>query len=40
MVIGELVPKNLAMTDPERTLRWLVLPNRAYLFVFRPLVWP
>jgi len=38
LVIGELVPKNLAMTDPERTLRWLVLPNRAYLFVFRPLV--
>ena len=38
LVIGELVPKNLAMTDPERTLRWLVLPNRAYLFVSRPLV--
>ncbi len=38
LVIGELVPKNLAMADPERTLRWLVLPNRAYLWVCRPLV--
>ena len=38
LVVGELVPKNLAMADPERTLRWLVLPNRAYLFVCRPLV--
>ncbi|MGZ4703812.1 MAG: hemolysin family protein [Acidimicrobiales bacterium] len=38
LVIGELVPKNLAMADPERTLRWLVLPNRAYLVVFRPAV--
>ncbi|MGZ4710858.1 MAG: hemolysin family protein, partial [Acidimicrobiales bacterium] len=38
MVFGELVPKNLAMADPERTLRWLVLPNRAYLVVFRPAV--
>ena len=38
LVIGEMVPKNLAMADPERTLRWLALPNRAYLFVFRPVV--
>jgi CBS domain containing-hemolysin-like protein len=38
LVVGELVPKNLALADPERTLRWLVLPNRAYLVVCRPLV--
>jgi CBS domain containing-hemolysin-like protein len=38
MVIGEMVPKNVAIADPERTLLWLALPNRAYMVVFRPIV--
>ena len=38
LVVGELVPKNVAMTAPERTLRWLSAPNAAYLFVFRPVI--
>jgi CBS domain containing-hemolysin-like protein len=38
MVIGEMVPKNLALADPERTLRRVVSVNRAYLVVFRPIV--
>jgi CBS domain containing-hemolysin-like protein len=39
MLIGEMVPKNIAIAEPERTLLWLVLPNRMYLAVFRPVVW-
>jgi CBS domain containing-hemolysin-like protein len=38
MVVGEMVPKNLAITHPERTLLALVHPARLYLGVFRPLV--
>jgi CBS domain containing-hemolysin-like protein len=39
MVVGEMVPKNLAITAPERTLMLLVRPNRWYLAVFGPVVW-
>ena len=38
MVLGEMVPKNVAIAGPERTLLWLALPNRGYLFVFGPVV--
>lgn len=38
LVIGEMVPKNIALAAPDATLRWLVIPYRAYLFVFRPVV--
>lgn len=38
MVVGEMVPKNVAIADPERTLLWLVLPDRLYLVVFGPIV--
>jgi CBS domain containing-hemolysin-like protein len=38
MVLGEMVPKNVAIAGPERTLLWLALPNRAYLVVFGPVV--
>ena len=30
MVIGEMVPKNVAIADPERTLLWLALPTRLH----------
>lgn len=33
MVVGEMVPKSIALTAPERTLRALVPINRAYLVV-------
>src|SRR5690606_18594689 len=33
MVVGEMVPKSIALTAPERTLRALVPSNRAYLVV-------
>lgn len=38
MVVGEMVPKNLAIADPERSLLRLALPNRMYLLVFGPVV--
>jgi CBS domain containing-hemolysin-like protein len=38
MVIGEMVPKNLALADPERALRRLAGIDRAYLTVARPIV--
>ena len=39
MVVGEMVPKNATLADPERTLMWAALPAKAYLTLFRPLVW-
>jgi CBS domain containing-hemolysin-like protein len=38
MVIGEMVPKNIAIAAPERTLMALAVPNRAYITVFGPLL--
>lgn len=38
MVVGEMVPKNIAIAAPERTLLALAVPNRAYLTVFRPVL--
>lgn len=38
MVLGEMVPKNIAIADPERTLLALDLPNRLYLKLFRPVI--
>lgn len=38
MVIGELVPKNLALSVPMATARWAVPPQRAFTFATRPLI--
>jgi CBS domain containing-hemolysin-like protein len=38
ILVGEMVPKNLAIAQPEQTLLWLVIPNRAYVVVFSPVV--
>jgi CBS domain containing-hemolysin-like protein len=38
MVVGEMVPKNIAITDPERTARWLAIPNHLYVTLFRPVI--
>lgn len=38
LVLGEMVPKNLALAAPDATLRWLVLPYRVFLVVFRPFI--
>lgn len=38
MIIGEMVPKNIALAAPERALMWLAVPDRIYLFAFAPVV--
>jgi len=38
LVIGEMVPKNIAISAPTTTMRWLVLPYKAYLAPFRPVI--
>lgn len=39
LVIGEMVPKSLALTQPERTLLALSVPATAFVWVFRPVIW-
>ncbi len=39
MVIGEMVPKNLAIAAPERTARMLAPLHGAYVTLLRPIVW-
>lgn len=38
MVVGELIPKNLAIAEPLRTAQVVALPLRAFSTVVRPLV--
>ena len=37
-VVGELVPKNVAIADPDRAALWLALPMRGFTVVFRPVI--
>jgi putative hemolysin len=39
VVIGELVPKGIALKYPERTALAVSGPVRAFFLVFRPLIW-
>lgn len=39
LVLGEMVPKNVAIAGPERTLMLLAWPNRLYVTCFRPVLW-
>src|SRR3954462_8543697 len=39
VVIGELVPKGIALGHPERTALALSTPGRWFFIVFRPLIW-
>jgi len=39
LVIGEMVPKSIALSQPERTLLNLVLPASAFVWLFRPVIW-
>lgn len=36
MVLGEMVPKNLAIADAERSALWAAVPFRIYSTIFRP----
>jgi CBS domain containing-hemolysin-like protein len=39
MVIGEMAPKNITISAPERTAVALALPFRGFIVVFKPLIW-
>ncbi len=39
MVLGELVPKNIALADPMATARAVIRPLRVSTLLFRPLIW-
>ena len=39
MVVGEMLPKNLAISNPERVARVLAPIHALYLAVFRPVIW-
>lgn len=39
MLLGELVPKNVAIADPERTLRALIAVHAGFVLLFRPAIW-
>ncbi len=39
MLLGELVPKNLAIAAPEQTLGRLIPIHRAFLVAFAPAIW-
>ena len=38
MVVGEMIPKNIAIADPERAALWLAQPMRGFMTLFRPVV--
>lgn len=38
LVLGEMVPKNIALAGPERVLMVLALPNAAYTTMLRPVI--
>ncbi len=39
MVLGEMVPKNLAIAAPESSLLWLAPVHRVFVVVFGPIIW-
>ena len=39
MVLGEMVPKNIAIAGPERVARALAPIHRIYVMMFRPVIW-
>jgi CBS domain containing-hemolysin-like protein len=39
MVIGEMAPKNIAISAPEKSALWLALPFRGFAILFRPVIW-
>ncbi len=39
MLLGELVPKNVAIADPERTLRALIAVHAGFVLVLGPAIW-
>jgi len=38
MVVGEMIPKNVAIAEPDRTALWLALPMRGFTLLLRPVI--
>lgn len=39
IVVGEFVPKSVALARPDLTAIWLVYPMAAFVWLFRPAIW-
>lgn len=39
IVIGEFVPKSIALSRPDRTSLWLTYPMEVFVRIFRPMIW-
>jgi len=39
LVVGEMVPKSIALAQPERTLLALSVPASGFVWFFRPVIW-
>ncbi|MCC6225712.1 MAG: HlyC/CorC family transporter [Microthrixaceae bacterium] len=39
LVVGEMMPKSIALAAPEKTLMALVLPVAAFAWMLRPVIW-
>jgi CBS domain containing-hemolysin-like protein len=39
MVVGEMAPKNIAISKPEESALWIAVPFRFYATVFRPFIY-
>lgn len=39
MLIGEMVPKNLALANPARLTMWLMPLHRVFVSIMRPFIW-
>jgi len=39
VIIGELMPKSIALQTPERTALWIGRPMTFFAFLFSPLIW-
>jgi putative hemolysin len=38
IVLGEFVPKSIALQEPGRTSLWLSLPMEVFVHIFRPAI--
>lgn len=39
VIIGELMPKSIALQTPERTALWIARPMSVFAVIFSPLIW-
>ncbi|HUG16581.1 MAG TPA: hemolysin family protein [Thermomicrobiales bacterium] len=39
IVLGEFVPKSIALQRPDSTSLWLAIPMEVFVFIFRPAIW-